>query len=219
MELARILDHDILSSSTFTRNPDIQLKLGVKTYSPINKSEPRSPSVIDDGEGSFEDMTDLKSHYLAKRNEAFAAASNAYRQSKSDSLHSGVAAYYGSLGREYDSKYRRYSHLAANRLVASKSSLNQIDLHGVSVKDALRLVEEGVTAWWARIGVIRERGEIKAVENFVVVVGRGERHKGGSRLGPAVAHWLRRNGWGFTETEGALIVWGIRKNVGKGSGG
>ena len=161
--------------------------------------ETRPHRIVDDGEGSYEDMNYLKSYYLAKRNEAFAAASQSFRRSKSDSLRSGVAAYYSALGREYDSKYRHYSQLTVNRLVAANSSPNSLDLHGVGVKDAIRFVEEGVTAWWSRVGVVRERGEIRAVENFVIIVGRGERTKGGSKLGPPVAGWLNRNGWGFHE--------------------
>lgn len=209
VDLARILEHD-KSYRTFPRS------IGNKSSRTITLDitpQPALPTVVDDGEGSLEDMTSLKSYYLEKRNEAFVSASQSYRRSKSDRLQSGVAAYYANLGRDYDEKYRHYSQLASNRLVNQKSSANEIDLHGVTVKDAIRIVEEAVNAWWARCEVIKERGEIKAVECLEIIVGVGERSKGGSKLGPAVGGWLRRNGWGFNEARGAFLVWGLRKNA------
>lgn len=210
MELARILDHDKHVTTTVRHS-----RLSSKP--PLHAAPTRDPApqIADDGEGSYEDVTYLKSYYLAKRNEAFAAASQSFRRSKSDPLRSGVAAYYSTLGREYDRKYRHYSQLTVNRLVAANSSPNSLDLHGVSVKDAIRLVEEGVTAWWSRVGVLRDRGEIRAVESFVIIVGKGERSKGGSKLGPPVARWLGRNGWGFMEATGRLEVWGLSRTTKK----
>jgi len=208
MELARILDHDKYFNTVIYHS-------NIPSKPPVNAvpTRDRAQRVIDDGEGSYEDMSSFKSHYLAKRNEAFAAASQSFRRSKSDSLQSGVAAYYSQLGREYDSKYRHYSQLTVNRLVAANSTPNSLDLHGVGIKDAIRFVEEGVAAWWSRVGVVRECGEIKAVENFVIIVGRGERTKGGSKLGPPVAGWLKRNGWGFHEGTGRFDVWGLRRTA------
>jgi hypothetical protein len=214
MELARILEHDKYFNATLLRPSDLHPRSNNNKAIPtIAPSKVTTPAVVDDGDGSYEDMSTLQTHYLGKRNEAFAAASHSYRQSKSDTLHSGVAAYYANIGRDYDTKYRYYSHLAANRLVGSNSSRNTLDLHGVGIKDAVRIVEEAVTAWWTRVEVIRERGEVKAVESYVIVVGKGERQKGGSKLGPPVGAWLRRNGWGFQEARGEFVVWGLRRNA------
>jgi hypothetical protein len=213
MELARILDHDKCFTTTVRYSSVLS-----KPQLHAAPAKASAPQIIDDGEGSYDDMNYLKSHYLTKRNEAFAAASQSFRRSKSDALRSGVAAYYSALGREYDSKYRHYSQLAVNRLVAANSSPNSLDLHRVGVKDAIRLVEERVTAWWSRVGVMRDRGEIRAVENFVIIVGKGDRSKGGSKLGPPVVGWLNRNGWGFYEGTGKIEVWGLRKTAKNGLG-
>src|SRR6202044_3548897 len=168
MELARILEHDKYFNASLIRPSDrLQKSTNMKPTSSISPSKVALPAVVDDGTGTYEDMSTLRTHYLEKRNEAFAAASQSYRHSKSDSLHSGVAAYYATIGRDYDTKYRYYSQLAANRLVGSKSTKNTLDLHGVGIKDAVRIVEEAVTAWWTRVEVIRERGEVKAVESFM----------------------------------------------------
>jgi hypothetical protein len=205
VELARILDHEKYFSSTF--RPSTVSSQSVKLHpAPLTV---KTTTGVDDV--SHEDVKSLQSHYLEKRNQAFAAASQSYRHAKSDSLHSGVAAYYASLGREYDIKYRQYSQLAATTLVAKQSKGNTLDLHGIGVKDALRIMEEEITAWWTRVQVIRERGEVKALESFIIIVGKGERRKGGSRLGPPVTGWLKRNGWGFQEARGEIIVWGLRK--------
>lgn len=213
LELARILEHDkyynidIIGQTKKPSPPKLASTMFVK---------PAPPVICDDGEGTFEDMTAKRQYYLDKRNEAFTAASQSYRQSKSKPQFSGVAAFYAELGRDYDAKFRQYSHLSANRLVASQSSLNVLDLHGVSIKDAVRLVEEGVTAWWAQVQVIRERGEVRALESYVIIVGKGDRQKGGSKLGPPVGAWLRRNGWGFKEAQGEFVVWGLRKSTKEG---
>ena len=61
--------------------------------------------------------------------------------------------------------------------------------------------------------VVKERGQIRGVEGFAIVVEKGDRQKGGTRLGPSVAGWLRRNGWGFREAAGEFIVWGLRKDT------
>lgn len=212
MELTRILDHD--RAITSTGSISVRLPARPPPSTTLVLDDPPTPSIID-VEGTYEDMKELKLHYLARRNEAIVAASNAYKRSRSESLRSGVAAYYASVGREYDVKYRHYAQLAANRLVAQNSSKNILDLHGVSVRDAMRIVEEEITKWWARVEVVRERGEVKAVENFVVVVGRGNRSKTGSKLGPSVSAWLRRNGWGFNEARGELVVWGLRRDFKK----
>jgi hypothetical protein len=211
MELARILDHDKYFTTPLQR-ADLPKIIPTKTHPTSPFKGPDSPRVVDDGEGSLEDMNSLKLHYLQKRNESFTAASQAYRRSKSDVLTSGVASYYASLGHEYDVKYRHYAQVTANRLVASSSSGNKLDLHGASIKDALRILEEAITLWWSRVEVLRERGEVKALRNFVVIVGQGQRNKGGSRLGPSVGGWLRRNGWGFQEAKGEFIVWGLRRD-------
>jgi hypothetical protein len=210
IELSRILENDRYFSGSQVRLSTISSQLPrVHSMEATGKHDPST--LADDDSETLDDVKTLQSYYLEKRNLAFAAASQSYRHSKSDSLHSGVAAYYASLGREYDSKYRQYSKIVATRLVAHQSTRNTLDLHGVGVKDAVRIVEEEVTAWWARVQVIRERGQVKALESFVIIVGRGERRRGGSRLGPSVGGWLKRNGWGYQEARGELIVWGLRK--------
>jgi Smr domain len=213
MELARILDHDKTYHSIRTISaPSSSTKFTLNLAAPPTANGLHAPPrMVDDGEGTYDQIMELRKWYLEKRNEAFTASQQAYRTSKSDNLMSGAAAYYATLGRDYDIKYRHYAQISANRLVAQNSSKNSLDLHGVGVRDAVRIVEEGVTNWWTRVEVQRDRGEIRGVESFVIITGRGERYLGGGKLGPAVTGWLRRNGWGFEEEHGKIVVWGTRK--------
>ena len=216
MELSRILDHDKPDHSVRTISaPSSNIKFSINlTKPPAPEAQTRSgPRIVDDGEGTHEEIMELRQWYLEKRNERFTAASQAYKRSKSDAQLSGVAAYYASEGRNYDIKYRHYSAIAANRLVQENSRKNSVDLHGVGVRDALRIVEEGLTNWWSRVEVLRDRGEIKAVEEFVIITGRGDRYKSGGKLGPEVSRWLRKNGWGFEDGDGRIVVWGLRKGA------
>jgi len=214
MELCRILDHDKPYHSVRTITaPSSNIKFSINlTKPPAPEAQTQSgPRIVDHGEGTYEEIMELRKWYLEKRNERFTAASQAYKRSKSDAQLSGVAAYYASEGRDYDIKYRHYSAIAANRLVQENSRKNSLDLHGVGVRDALRIVEEGVTNWWSHVEVLRDRGEIKAVEKFVIITGRGDRYKSGGKLGPEVSRWLRKNGWGFEDEDGQIVVWGLRK--------
>jgi hypothetical protein len=55
---------------------------------------------------------------------------------------------------------------------------NTLDLHYVSLQDAVRLVEEDVTAWWVEVGVMQEMGERKALETMLSSRGREKGIKG-----------------------------------------
>ena len=214
MELSRIIDHDKLNHSIrtiSTQSSSVKISINLTKPSAPETRTQTGPRIVDDGEGTYEEIMELRKWYLEKRNERFTAASQAYKRSKSDAQLSGVAAYYASEGRDYDIKYRHYSAIAASRLVQENSRKNSLDLHGVGVRDALRIVEEGVTDWWSRVEVLRDRGEIRAVEGFVIITGRGDRHKSGGKLGPEVSGWLKRNGWGFNDEDGRIVVWGLRK--------
>ncbi|MCJ1419592.1 hypothetical protein MMC32_005947 [Xylographa parallela] len=139
-----------------------------------------------------------------------AQASTAHKASKSTPLLSAAAGYYASLGRDAGAASARYAARAADALVDAQSSRAQIDLHGVSVRDAVRIAAERVQRWWeggaaewAREGMIQGEG------GFRVVVGVGRHSEGGrGRLGPAVGGALVRGGWRVEVGEGVLVVRG-----------
>ena len=127
-----------------------------------------------------------------------------------------LRAHYASVGSSSLKAAQRLSSRAASELVSSQSPhpLEQIDLHGVSVSDAIRIARQRVQEWWdkgeaewAREGKIM--GEGKMGQGYRIVVGVGRHSEGGKgKLGPAVGQMLVREGWRVEVLEGALVVWG-----------
>jgi hypothetical protein len=125
----------------------------------------------------------------------------------------GAAAYYSSLGHSYNAAAQAASSNAADALVASQSSATMLDLHGVNVKDAVRIAREGVTAWWARVGGGREAGGGGGGgthTGYRIVTGKGMHSVGGkAKIGPAVGRMLIREGWRVQVGSGVLLVTGV----------
>jgi len=85
-----------------------------------------------------------------------------------------------------------------------------LDLHGVSVKDAVRIARERVTAWWVALGDAKVAGASKT--EFRIVTGMGRHSEGGrGRLGPAVGKMLVREGWKIEIGEGLLAITGVAR--------
>jgi hypothetical protein len=146
---------------------------------------------------------------------AFSKAGAAHRKAKSDRLMGGAAAYYGQLGREYAALSSSAAAETADRLVASQSTTNELDLHGVDVVNAVRIAQEKVEAWWEGLGESRVNGRVGAEDRLAgyrIVVGLGRHSEGGrSRLGPAVTKMLKQEGWRFESTGPVITVKGPAK--------
>ena len=140
---------------------------------------------------------------------AYSKAGAAHRKAKSNRLMGGAAAYYGQLGREYAALSSSAAAETADRLVASQSTSNELDLHGVDVANAVRIAQENVEAWWDSLGENRVNGRAGAGERqagYKIVVGLGKHSEGGrSKLGPAVTKMLKQERWRF-ESSGAVIT-------------
>ncbi len=156
-------------------------------------------------------LAELASTYIQARNTAFIQAHAAYRKGKSDPLMAGAAAYYSQVGRDNDAKAKSAESAAADALVSTQSSRTELDLHGVNVKDAVRISRERVTTWWHELGegTVDGRG-IGA--GYRIVTGMGNHSEGGKgKLGPAVGKMLIREGWKIEVGSGVLVVTGIAK--------
>ena len=161
---------------------------------------------------SLKDAVALSNTHGTASQAAFAQASVAYQKSKSDHLMGGAAGYYSSIGREHDARAKGYSAAAADALVDGQSSSKELDLHGVSVKDAVRITRERVTTWWVGLGDSRIGGRAGAGKAYKIVTGVGRHSEGGKgRIGPAVGKMLVREGWRVEIGEGVLIVTGVAK--------
>ncbi|RAK85395.1 Smr domain protein [Aspergillus costaricaensis CBS 115574] len=152
--------------------------------------------------------------HFAAGAEALSKASVAYRRGKSDRLMGGAAAYYSAVGRDHLERAKRNAAAAADALVDSQSTWNSLDLHGVSVQDAVRISSERVSEWWDSLGdakYMRGSGASNPVQGgYRIVTGLGRHsHDGTSRLGPAVAKMLAREGWRVEIGAGVLTVVGV----------
>ena len=148
--------------------------------------------------------------------QAFDQAASVRRKARSDHLMSGAAAYYTQVGRDHAAAASEARGAAADDLVASQSGSGYVDLHGVSVKDAVRIAKEQAQRWWRDGGrrgqmgvdgrVHRDEGSAAGLE---IITGVG-RHSAGGRgvVGPAVGRMLVNEGWNVRFQEGVVIVTG-----------
>ncbi|TEY71586.1 hypothetical protein BOTCAL_0090g00130 [Botryotinia calthae] len=158
--------------------------------------------------------TDPSPHVNA-RNTAFQKASAAYKKSKSNPLMGGAAAYYSQLGRDANVRVKDAESAAADELVMSQCWSGGIDLHGVGVRDAVRIAREKVTMWWVSEEQRRVSGGYTRAgpqQGFKIVTGVGNHSEGGKgKLGPAVARMLIKEGWKVQVGSGALLVMGVAR--------
>jgi hypothetical protein len=150
------------------------------------------------------------SHDAAAR-VAYAKASAAYKRGKSDHLMNGVAAYYADVARERSKAAKASLEAAADAHVASQSSPHVLDLHGVGVAAAVRIVQARVNIWWDSLGDTKyaPRGGGPARDGYRIVTGIGRHSKNGApRIGPAVSRMLVREGWKIEIGQGEIIVYG-----------
>ncbi|KAL7272285.1 hypothetical protein RUND412_004918 [Rhizina undulata] len=146
--------------------------------------------------------------HTALRNEAFDKAAAAYRRSKSDRLMGGAAAFYADQGKSHDVLRKQYSDDAAEMMVNENSKPNQLDLHGVTAAQAVKLARERTTAWWVRCEGNRN------LTPFRIVTGQGRHSKDGmSVLLPAVSKMLVKEGWKISINKGHILVYGVKKSV------
>ncbi|KAL2861451.1 hypothetical protein BJX68DRAFT_222562 [Aspergillus pseudodeflectus] len=161
----------------------------------------------------YEQVTASAGYHYAAGAEALTKASAAYKRGKSDRLMGGAAAYYSSLGRDHLERAKRDAAAAADALVNSQSSWNSLDLHGVSVQDAVRITSSRVGQWWDSLGdskYMRGSDREAAQGGYRIITGMGRHsHDGTSRLGPAVGKMLAREGWKVEVGQGVLIVVGV----------
>ncbi|TEA18936.1 Smr domain-containing protein [Colletotrichum sidae] len=127
---------------------------------------------------------------------------------KKGHLYRQAAGFYADRGREEARSFAKAKSVAADMHVASTSSANEIDLHGVEVADGVRIARERVWDWWNNLGEYRAR---KAQEGFNIVTGRGLHSAGGvSRLRQGVIAALVNDGWKVSVGTGSYRVTGRR---------
>ena len=186
----------------------------VPQYTPVNLSEDEKPkkrptslsSPIAPADAALLIGRAGAHGYHADR--AFTQASSAYRRGKSDHLYGGAAAYYASVGHERRKKEKELLASAADAWVGQQSTSDSLDLHGVTVEQAVRISRTRVENWWERLGdrkyVIGGIGG-----GYRIITGVGTHSAQGiGRIGPAVSKMLLREGWKVNIQRGEIIVEG-----------
>ncbi|KAK6354850.1 hypothetical protein TWF696_003982 [Orbilia brochopaga] len=175
-------------------------------------SLPMSPTSPPSKKLSYKAATLAANDHAIARSEAYDKASAAYRRSKSDHLMGAVATYYAEEGKSHDTRLKAYNDMAAEALVAENSSEYTLDLHGVTVAQALKITNERVTSWWVRTNSTDD----KALTPFHIITGIGSHSKNGeSRIGPAVSKMLLKGNWKIEIRTGNIRVLGVQKPVAK----
>ena len=144
-------------------------------------------------------------------NIASAKAAASYRRGKSDHLMYGAASYYADVRREHAMAAKASFAAAADALVASQSTSDVLDLHGVGVADAVRISVEKVNMWWESLGDAKYApgGGGPVRDGFRIITGVGRHSKDGApKIGPAVRRMLVREGWKVEVGLGETIVYG-----------
>jgi len=154
----------------------------------------------------YSSTSNANSHFIAGA-EAFSKASAAYRRGKSDPLMGAVAAYYSTVGRSHIEKARTEAAAAADALTDSQSTAEVLDLHGVTVQEAVRIASVRVTQWWESLD---DSKYIPKGYRIITGVGRHSRDRM-PRIGPAVGKQLTREGWKVEVGQGVLTVTGITR--------
>ncbi|KAI4765246.1 hypothetical protein E4T52_00072 [Aureobasidium sp. EXF-3400] len=151
----------------------------------------------------------------AARQAAMDQARAAYRKSRSDRLMGGAAGYYSQVGRDHGAALHQSQAAEANAIVNAQSSAFEIDLHGVTVENAVRIARQRTNAWWNGLGENKVNGRVGAAERasgFRIITGVGRHSAGGKGvLGPAVKKGLEQDGWRLDVNSGAIIVRGKNK--------
>lgn len=206
--------HELAGALKVASNPPGSLAV-VPKYAPVQLPEPESEPT------PLPSLPPLAIPYTtqslnAAQERAFTQASAAYRKGKSNANFRGVAAYYSQVGRDANANLKAMSRVEADELVDSQSSSTSVDLHGVSVQNATRIVSIRVKNWWDGLGEQRIPGGGRrgVGEGYKVITGIGrhsERRIG--KIGPAVAKKLVQEGWKVEINGGEVLVLGrARRN-------
>lgn len=179
---------------------------------PHYRPRPRSPTLTQNSPQLSQPPLPLSTatRLTTTRSAAFTQASAAHRKSKSTPLMAGAAAYYSALARDASASLKQHELAVAEKLVASQSRAGEVDLHGVSIKNGVRIAKDRVERWWGAEGggeMVRQ-GKV-AGPGLRIITGVGRHSEGGrGRLGPPVGAMLVREGWKVEVTEGVMTVVG-----------
>jgi len=214
-DLAKILARrpslsDVSSIIKFTSTP---VNLSDDDGAAASGSRSRSSEVAADGV-DYEQASAAANASFSAGSAAYRQAHESYRRSKSNPLFAGATAVYRESAEEAFQRGRAQLSHASDHLVNSQSTKDSVDLHGVTVANAVRIARERVSNWWDGLGDAKYvRGGGKHVHGgYKIITGVGNHSQDGtSRLGPAVSKALIQEGWKVEIHRGFLLVTGVTR--------
>ncbi|KAJ3035183.1 hypothetical protein HDV00_004252 [Rhizophlyctis rosea] len=148
--------------------------------------------------GTPKDLRSKAEALKQERNDAFKRAAAAYR--KGDLTGQGSAVYYSQEGRDLALKMAEWNDQAAKAVIERNRQRQNndpyiLDLHELTVREALDYVSEAVNEWFSHEGASTSpRKPLK------IIAGAGHHTRNGVRkLYPAVFGYLRQKGWRLKE--------------------
>ncbi|KAK5987741.1 Smr domain-containing protein [Cladobotryum mycophilum] len=166
-------------------------------------SPPTSPKGIRDHAQALQ----LSEGFSQARRDAAASAASLHRRGASNPLYRQAASYYAEKAREHANYAQEATSVAADLLVEDQSTDDNIDLHGVSVYDGVRIARQKALSWWESRGKIR--GEKKQICTLTIITGIGRHSAGGvSQLRKSVAAALLQDGWKMRVETGKFVIIG-----------
>ncbi|KAJ5189366.1 Ubiquitin system component Cue [Penicillium cf. griseofulvum] len=224
--LIRIANNQISAADeladTLSRRPDLISVSNIISFvsSPVTLDEEEenvAPAQQAESASDFMDFHEAASaanSHFAARSVALAQASQSARRARSNPLYGGASAYYRDVGNEQHQLAMRHLATASDRLVARQSSHSDLDLHGVTVANAVRIARERVQAWWDGLGdqkYVRGGGQ-SSHGGFNIVCGLGNHSLDRkSHIGPAVWNMLLKEGWRVELNRGSMLVTGVNR--------
>lgn len=175
-----------------------------RASTPLSRSRSPAPGVTD-----FSQAFKMSEAAHQSRREATASASQMMRKGASKGLYRQAAGFYAERAREHAQSALHATSTAADLLVEQQSSVDTIDLHGISVQDGTRIARQKAADWWDRLGEFRSQ---KARERpLVIITGIGRHSAGGvSQLRRSVAAALLQDGWKVEVGTGKFVLKGRR---------
>ena len=228
--LIRIANNEIPAAEelaeALARRPDLTSVSNIISFvsSPValdddeeEEEENVAPTQQSESESDYMDFNEAAaaaSSHFAARSAALAQASQAARRARSNPLYGGASAYYRDVGNEQRQLALRHLATASDRLVARQSSQYDLDLHGVTVANAVRIARERVQAWWDGLGDQKyvRGGGLNSHGGFNIVCGVGHHSLDRkSHIGPAVWNMLLKEGWRVELNRGSMLVTGVNR--------
>lgn len=194
-----------------TSSPNVPSTSTIIPHYILRPPSPPSISPSTPSSSSYVPLSNSRAATLtAVRSNALAQSRSASRKAKSDHLMGGAASYYSSVSRDAAAALREDEAARADAQVALQSKSGEVDLHGLNVKDTVRVSRDRVETWWESEGREWARaGKVMNGNGLRIITGLG-RHSAGGRavLGPAVGRMLNDEGWKVQVGEGVVNVVG-----------